>query len=166
MTRVGISLGSNLGDRLAHLREAVARLTSAPTPVRLLAASPVYETEPVDCAPGDPAFLNAVIEVETDLPPLPLLDLTQGIERDLGRAATREPNAPRPIDLDLLYYGELKLDSERLVLPHPRMHQRDFVRIPLAQIRPDRLPNESTRPASDPLPSGIRGYGAPLLPRS
>lgn len=136
MARIGISLGSNLGDRLAHLREAVARLGPVREGGHLL-RSPVYETDPVDCPPGSGAFCNAVVEIESSLAPLELLAFTQSIERDLGRPAVRDRNAPRTIDLDLLYYDQLVLDEPGLVLPHPRMLQRAFVALPLAAIRPD-----------------------------
>lgn len=139
MPKVGISLGSNLGDSLALLREAVARLREAGSGGHLL-VSPVYETAPVDCPPGSPPFLNATVEIETDWAPHRLLALTQGIEAGLGRPERRERNAPRPVDLDLLYYGELKLDEEDLQLPHPRMRERAFVLIPLRAIRPDLVP--------------------------
>lgn len=136
MARIGISLGSNLGDRLAHLREAVDRLGPVREGGHLL-RSPVYETDPVDCPPGSGAFCNAVVEIESSLAPLELLAFTQSIERDLGRPAVRDRNAPRTIDLDLLYYDQLVLDEPGLVLPHPRMLQRAFVALPLAAIRPD-----------------------------
>jgi 2-amino-4-hydroxy-6-hydroxymethyldihydropteridine diphosphokinase len=136
MPKVGISLGSNLGDSLSLLREAVRRLEPARSSAHLL-LSPVYETAPVDCPPGSPPFLNAAVEIETDWSPRRLLALTQGIESELGRPERRERNAPRPIDLDLLYYGDLALDEEDLRLPHPRMRDRAFVLVPLRAIRPD-----------------------------
>jgi 2-amino-4-hydroxy-6-hydroxymethyldihydropteridine diphosphokinase len=139
MARVGISLGSNLGDRIVHLRSAIERLS----PVRLsehLLLSPVFETEPIDCPEGSGAFYNAVIEIETDLAPLELLAATQAIERALGRPEVRAVNAPRTLDLDLLYYDDLSLEAPGLLLPHPRMFQRAFVLKPLAEIRPDLVP--------------------------
>ncbi|MBL9158574.1 MAG: 2-amino-4-hydroxy-6-hydroxymethyldihydropteridine diphosphokinase [Verrucomicrobiales bacterium] len=139
MARVGISLGSNLGDRIAHLRDAVARLAPLRSSSHLL-VSPVFETEPVDCPEGSEAFFNAVIEIETDLPPLDLLAATQAIEREMGRPEVRAVNAPRTIDLDLLYYDDLAMRSPGLELPHPRMFQRAFVLKPLAAIRPDFVP--------------------------
>lgn len=139
MARVGISLGSNLGDRIAHLRDAVARLAAVRSSEHLL-LSPVFETEPVDCPEGSGAFFNAVIEIETDRPPLDLLAATQAIEREMGRPEVRAVNAPRTIDLDLLYYDDLAMRSPGLELPHPRMFQRAFVLKPLAAIRPDLVP--------------------------
>lgn len=106
-----------------------------------LLVSSVYETEPVDCPPGSGSFYNAVIELETGLPPLELLGRTQEIEQTLGRPAERERNAPRTVDLDLLYYDNLKLTEEGLILPHPRMWERAFVLLPLSEIRPDLVPD-------------------------
>lgn len=150
MARVGISLGSNLGDRLGLLRDAYRRLVALSEGD--VFCSSIYETDPVDCAEGDPAFLNAVAEIEFALEPLDLLSRTQAFESEFGRPRERARNAPRPIDLDLLYFGDLEMKTERLVLPHPRIHERDFVRIPLAEIRPDlvSVPSE--------LPGGIRIY--------
>ncbi len=141
MALVGISLGSNLGDRLAHLRNARERLRElAITPITRI--SPIFETEPVDCAPGDPSFLNAVIELETDLLPQQLLERTQKIEVELGRPSEHGHNEPRHIDLDLLYFDQLELDTPKLVLPHPRMNERGFVIVPLATIHPERVASE------------------------
>lgn len=139
MARVGISLGSNLGDRIAHLRAAVERLATVRCSDHLL-LSPVFETEPVDCPEGSGAFYNAVIEIETSLPPLELLAATQAIEREMGRPEVRAVNAPRTIDLDLLYYDDLTIMAPGLDLPHPRMFQRAFVLKPLAAIRRDLVP--------------------------
>jgi 2-amino-4-hydroxy-6-hydroxymethyldihydropteridine diphosphokinase len=139
MAHVGISLGSNLGDRIVHLRTAVERLAPLRSSDHLL-LSPVFETEPVDCPEGSGAFYNAVIEIETKLPPLELLAATQAIERALGRPEVRAVNAPRTVDLDLLYYDDLAMMAPGLELPHPRMFQRAFVLKPLAAIRPDLVP--------------------------
>ena len=136
--RCGIALGSNLGDRLAHLRQAcsaVAGMHCAPQPPLV---SPVYETEPVDCEPGDASYLNAVMEIEVTEPPLALLDALRQIEGTLGRPGPdrRLRNAPRTIDLDLLYAGDLTLATAELTLPHPRLFSRRFVLQPLADLRP------------------------------
>lgn len=139
MARVGISLGSNLGDRIVHLRAAVERLAPVRSSDHLL-LSPVFETEPIDCPEGSGAFYNAVIEIETTLPPLELLAATQAIERALGRPEVRTVNAPRTVDLDLLYYDDLAMMAPGLELPHPRMFQRAFVLKPLAAIRTDIVP--------------------------
>jgi 2-amino-4-hydroxy-6-hydroxymethyldihydropteridine diphosphokinase len=138
--RCGIALGSNIGDRLAHLKEARAAVES----LHLGAASgvlysSVYETEPVDCEPGSAPYLNAVMEIEYEGQPFVLLHALRGIETDLGRPSRRPRNAPRTIDLDILYVGNLAMSNDELVLPHPRLHSRRFVLEPLNEIRPDLL---------------------------
>jgi 2-amino-4-hydroxy-6-hydroxymethyldihydropteridine diphosphokinase len=140
MAKVGISLGSNLGDRLANLRAAVAALSGVRSSDHLLVSS-IFETDPVDCPPGSGTFFNAVIEIETELSPLELLPRTQAIESELGRPSGREVNAPRTADLDLLYYDEVTISEGDLILPHPRMFGRAFVLKPLAEIRPDLIPD-------------------------
>lgn len=134
MARVGISLGSNLGDRLANLREAIQLLAPFRSSDHLLVSS-LYETEPVGCAEGDPGFYNAVVEMETLLEPGTLLKETQRIESMLGRPELRAVNSPRTVDLDLLYYDQLEMTTEVLILPHPRMLERAFVLVPLSEIR-------------------------------
>lgn len=136
MPRVGIALGSNLGDRLAHLaaaRDALRQIAVAGEP--FLQAS-TYQTEPLLCPPGSPFFYNSVVEIAFDGDPFELLELTQSIERRLGRTGTPERNAPRIIDVDLIYFGDRIIDTENLVLPHPRLNERRFVLQPLAGIRP------------------------------
>ena len=135
--RAGIALGSNIGDRLAHLRDGyreVVNLSSDPGTIR---CSSVYETSPVDSPPRASAYLNAVIEIEYERPAISLLDSLLKIERSLGRPSKRPRNAPRTIDLDLLYLGNLTLNSPEIVIPHPRITQRRFVLKPLADISPD-----------------------------
>jgi 2-amino-4-hydroxy-6-hydroxymethyldihydropteridine diphosphokinase len=127
-----VGLGANLGDALETLRDAVARLRAAPG-VTACEVSPVYRSAPVD-AQG-PDFHNAVARLETTLPPLDLLDLLQDIEQAHGRQRPYR-NAPRTLDLDLLLYGSTTRDDVRLVLPHPRLHQRAFVLRPLLDLDP------------------------------
>ena len=134
--RAGIALGSNIGDRLAHLRTAylkVADLSSDPAAIR---CSSIYETSPVDSAPGVASYLNAVVEIEYVRPAIALLDSLLEIERDLGRPSKRPRNAPRTIDLDLLYLGNFTLNSPEIIIPHPRITQRRFVLEPLAEVAP------------------------------
>ncbi len=156
MARVGISLGSNLGDRLANLRAAVAGLERVRSTDHLLVSS-IYETDPVDCPPGSGTFFNAVVEIETDLSPLDLLAGTQAIEIELGRPSLHDLNAPRTADLDLLYYDEVTISEGDLILPHPRMFGRAFVLKPLAEIRPDLIPAGVDAGA---VCEGIRVWGA------
>ena len=138
--RCGIALGSNIGDRLAHLKEARAAVER----LHLGGAegvlhSSVYETEPVDCEPGSAPYLNAVMEIEYEGQPVVLLDALQQIENELGRPSKRPRNAPRTIDLDILYAGNLAMSNDELAIPHPRLHSRRFVLEPLNEIRPDLL---------------------------
>jgi len=133
----GLSLGSNLGDRIAHMREAHHRLIALPG-IRELARSPLYETEPVDVHPEyrHLRFVNAVLIVEAPHEPEALLGLCSQIEHDMGRARGEDRNAPRPMDIDILYAGDCLLDSRALVVPHPRWASRAFVVAPLADVRP------------------------------
>lgn len=134
MAQVYLSLGSNLGERFRYLKRAIERIGESDSVV-IRKTSSVYETDPIG-NPDQPPFLNLVVLIETDLKPLPLLDYLLDIERTLGRERN-EKWAPRTIDLDILLYDELIVNSDRLILPHPRMHQRRFVLVPLAQINPN-----------------------------
>lgn len=102
-----------------------------------LRQAPIYQTEPVDCPADSPDFYNTVVEIGYTGSPHDLLDATQGIEFHLGRTAVPERNAPRVIDVDILYFGSERIDGEILDLPHPRLTSRRFVLQPLADIRPD-----------------------------
>lgn len=133
----GIALGSNLGDRLWHLQEAVRRLLNAHFSMRLLAAAPVYDTAPVDCPEGSQSFYNTVVEISCNLAPLELLRDMRAIEAAMGRPNEHAHHAPRTVDLDMLYADALTLETPELTLPHPRITQRCFVLQPLADIRPD-----------------------------
>jgi 2-amino-4-hydroxy-6-hydroxymethyldihydropteridine diphosphokinase len=149
--RAGVALGSNLGERIAHLRNArkeIAAMSGALPPVR---SSAIYETEPVDCEKGATKFFNAVIEFGYAGPPEELRRSLAAIERTLGRPATHERNVSRPIDLDLLYFGDLIMDIAELRLPHPRMADREFVLRPLADIRPDLVLPKQTETVGDLL---------------
>ncbi len=133
LTDYGIALGSNLGDRLSHLHAALGALGGLG---ELRAISAAYQTAPVDCADDAPAFLNAVVELRSALEPAGLMQAFQEIERGLGRPDRRPLNAPRPLDLDILYAGNRIVKQDSLTIPHPRLHLRRFVLEPLASIRP------------------------------
>ncbi len=130
---VYIALGSNLGDRAGMLERAIAAMNSAG--ISVVRQSSLYVTEPVG-APGQGWFLNAVVEAETSLLPLQLLHALLKIERELGRRRLT-PHGPRAIDLDILFYGSSVIRSRELEVPHPRLTERRFVLIPLAQLAPD-----------------------------
>lgn len=128
-----IALGSNMGERSSYLKEAIEKLESSAV-VSVLDHSSIYETEPVGYA-DQASFLNMVIKVTTSLKPLELLDVTQQIELQLGRK--RELRwGPRTLDLDILLYNHENIESERLIVPHPRMFERAFVMIPLMELEP------------------------------
>ncbi len=131
--RAYIGLGANLGDARQALRSALAALAALPHS-RLAGCSALYRSAPVDA--DGPDYLNAVAALDSALPPLALLDALQAIETDHGRQRPYR-NAPRTLDLDLLLFGELGLQSQRLTLPHPRLHQRAFVLRPLLELAPD-----------------------------
>ena len=132
MERAYVGLGSNLGDREATLRRAVARLDAAPG-VAVAAVSSFRETEPVGVE-DQPMFLNAAAALETELEPRPLLQLLLATERDLGRTRTGPRLGPRIVDLDLLLYGGRRIAEPGLAVPHPRLHERAFVLEPLAEL--------------------------------
>ncbi len=155
---VGLSLGSNLGDRQAALQEAVRRLTALPG-VRLLAAAPLYETDPVGVRPelADLKYLNTVVIIEVPPDLSALSTAIHGIEDTMGRRRSADRNAPRIIDIDILYAGDATRSDGIMDLPHPRWAQRRFVLQPLADVRPDLvLPGASGTVAAllAALPSG------------
>jgi len=129
---VFLALGSNLGDRLKNLRAAIALLSPAVQPV---ACSPVYETPPWGFV-DQPKFLNLVLQARTQFLPEELLDHLKGIEKTLGRQETFR-FGPRIVDLDIIFYDDLVFISERLEIPHPRLANRAFVLLPLAQLAPE-----------------------------
>jgi 2-amino-4-hydroxy-6-hydroxymethyldihydropteridine diphosphokinase len=142
--RTSVALGSNLGDRLANLRSARKAIVNLAGVTAPILTSPIYETEPVGCEPGADKFLNAVIEFDYKGDPVKLLEHLVRIEELLGRERDHARTISRQIDIDLLYLGEMKIDNDRLQLPHPRLHLRKFVLQPLADIRPDLvLPNQA-----------------------
>jgi len=128
-----LSLGSNLGDRARNLQDGVAALGE--WGVRIVKASSIYETEPVDYL-DQPWFLNGVLQAETELDPLPLLRVLRKIEAALG-SQKLIPKGPRLIDLDILLFGQRTIDTPELQVPHPRMLSRRFVLVPLAEIAPN-----------------------------
>ena len=129
---VYLALGSNLGDRLANLKQAIDSLTPQ---MEVRAKSAVYETPPWGYE-DQPEFLNQVVKVKTYLDPEPLLKHLKRLEVALGRQASF-PNGPRLIDMDILFYDELIVNTPSLVIPHPRLHERGFVLLPLMDISPD-----------------------------
>lgn len=137
--RTGIGFGSNLGDRQGNLRRARNYLRALPCVQTIRASAPLYETSPVDCGEGTADFLNTVVEVEigdgTDLSQF--LMALRGIETALGRPSRHPKNVSRPVDLDILYAGELTMQTSALTVPHPHLHERRFVLAPLAAIRPE-----------------------------
>ncbi len=134
-TTAWIGLGANLGERAGTLRTALAALAALPG-TRLLRVSSLYRSAPVDA--GGPDYLNAVAEIGTQLPPHDLLAALQAIERAAGRERPYR-NAPRTLDLDILLYGDLQSADATLTLPHPRLHERAFVLLPLAELAPERV---------------------------
>jgi 2-amino-4-hydroxy-6-hydroxymethyldihydropteridine diphosphokinase len=134
--RAFVGLGSNLGDREATLRAAVARLAAEPG-IEVVAVSSLRETEPVGYA-DQPPFLNGAVELETELSAKELLARLQTLERELGRIREGVPRfGPRTCDLDLLLYGDAELDLPDLTVPHPRLLERRFALEPLVELRPD-----------------------------
>jgi 2-amino-4-hydroxy-6-hydroxymethyldihydropteridine diphosphokinase len=134
LKKVYIGLGSNLGDRLKNLRTALERISSLPK-TKLLGTSSTYETPPWGHE-NQPEFLNLVCVVETSLAPLALLTKLKGIEKGMGRTRSFR-YAPRPIDLDILLWGEEVITSSELTVPHPQLHLREFVLRPLTELDPD-----------------------------
>jgi 2-amino-4-hydroxy-6-hydroxymethyldihydropteridine diphosphokinase len=130
--KVYLSLGSNVGDREANLRRAIAALPTAG--VRVTQVSSIYQTQPVDYL-EQPWFLNCVVEGQTRVTPLDLLHSLRGIESQMG-SKKEFPKGPRLIDVDLLLYGNETIDAPELQVPHPRMKQRRFVLAPLSEIAP------------------------------
>ena len=147
-----LSLGSNVGDRELSLHDAIERLRFAG---RVVAASSLYETEPVEFT-DQPWFLNCAVVLETTQTPEQLLATVLAVEREMGRVRTQK-KGPRTIDIDILLFGERILDSPELTIPHPALHQRRFVLEPLAEIAPDvqhPILEKSIRRLLEDLPTG------------
>jgi 2-amino-4-hydroxy-6-hydroxymethyldihydropteridine diphosphokinase len=158
-----LGLGSNVGDRRAMLQAAIEDLWAHD--IQVLASSSVYETEPVGEVLEQPEFLNAAVRIETGLEPEALLDACKHVERTLGRAAGGMRHGPRPIDVDVLLYGDGDYESERLRIPHREVAKRRFVLVPLLELDPAlRLPDG--RALADELAAlggqDVRLIGPPL----
>lgn len=140
-SRAFVALGSNVGDRVAHLEAALAAL-AATERIEVVRASRFHETAPVGGPAGQPAFLNAVVALSTSLTPAELLAVLMGIEAERGRERSVEEHwGPRTLDLDLLLFDDVVSKEPDLLLPHPRMEERAFVLLPLSEVAPDlRLP--------------------------
>jgi 2-amino-4-hydroxy-6-hydroxymethyldihydropteridine diphosphokinase len=160
MTLAYISLGSNLGDREDFLRQALAALRQSQG-IQLLRVSPIYDTRPFGGPAGQGFYLNAVAEVRSERDAHDLLDALLAIEQQLGRVR-REKDGPRTIDLDLLLYGDLVHHDARLIVPHPRLHERLFVLQPLAQLVPGLVHPVLKRSIADLLAElqGLRLHGS------
>ncbi|MDD5287728.1 MAG: 2-amino-4-hydroxy-6-hydroxymethyldihydropteridine diphosphokinase [Dehalococcoidales bacterium] len=130
--KIYLGLGSNIGDRWLNLRQALFMLSQK---MWLARVSPVYDTAPVGNT-NQPRFLNLVCEATTPLTPMELLTLIKGIETAIGREPG-PPNSPRPIDIDILFYGNQTVNTPELIIPHPRLTERAFVLVPLAEIAPN-----------------------------
>jgi len=135
MVKAYVGIGSNLGDRQKTIDKAFALLNKVQG-VAITKRSSIYETEPLG-GPKQGKFLNGVIEIDTELEPLELLDTLQNIENELGRVRS-ERFGPRTMDLDILFYGDIKMNTIRLTIPHPRIGEREFVLQGLREIAPER----------------------------
>ena len=159
-----LGLGSNVGDRRAHLIDAVAALPRHG--VQVLASSSVYETEPVGEVPDQREFLNACVRITTALEPEALLDACKAVERELGRLPGGVRHGPRPIDVDLLLLGDVRYASDRLRLPHREVTSRRFVLVPLLELDPGLMTPDGVR-AADALAAlegqAVRVAGPPLV---
>jgi 2-amino-4-hydroxy-6-hydroxymethyldihydropteridine diphosphokinase len=160
-----LGLGSNVGDRRAHLEQAVTALRRHG--VEVLASSPVYETEPVGLVPDQRDFYNACLRIRTSLDPEELLDACKTVERELGRPDDGIRHGPRPIDIDVLLLDAERFSSPRLTLPHPEACSRRFVLVPLLDLDPGLALPDGTR-LSDALVAlgngqAVRRASGPLI---
>jgi 2-amino-4-hydroxy-6-hydroxymethyldihydropteridine diphosphokinase len=163
-----LGLGSNVGERRAHLQAAVDALGSLA--MEVIACSATYDTDPVGEVLDQPSFLNACLRVRTELAPLELLDAVKRLELELGRPDPSVRHSPRPIDIDILLLGEQELRNERLTLPHPQLLSRRFVLIPALELDFElRTPDGSSLAealASLGIDEGVRWAGPPLAIRT
>ncbi len=159
MKTVYLGLGSNIGDRGEMLQSAIDRLHAPDLVIERL--SPVYETEPVGFT-QQRQFWNMVVEARTDLFPMMLLSRIHKVEAGLGRKRTGPANGPRTLDIDILLYGAFTVNSGKLEIPHPRLHERRFVLQPLADLAPD-LRHPKLRKTVHELLAGIEGQKARRL---
>jgi 2-amino-4-hydroxy-6-hydroxymethyldihydropteridine diphosphokinase len=136
---VCVSLGSNLGNRLDSIQKGLDFLSTLQATDNSIEVSSIYETEPINCPEGSPLFLNTVCVMKCLLEPIDLLKNLKMFEEKIGRNLQAERNSPRPLDLDVIYFGSRVCDLPELILPHPRAHTRKFVLFPLAEIRPHTL---------------------------
>ena len=165
MSEAGLlGLGSNVGDRRAHLQSAVDALGSIG--VEVTASSSVYDTDPVGEVLDQPSFLNGCVAIRTELDPLSLLDAVKALEARLGRAASEVRHGPRVIDIDILLLGSHQLSHERMMLPHGQLLNRRFVLIPALELDIDMRAPDGRRLADALLSSGVeegvRWAGPPL----
>lgn len=159
-----LGLGSNVGDRRAHLQRAVDALPSVG--VSVTAASSVYDTDPVGEVLDQPSFLNACVLVETVLEPLDLLDSVKRLEGELGRVEGGVRHGPRAIDIDILLLGDLQVSHERMILPHEQVLSRRFVLVPALELDFELTTPDGKRLsdalAALPVSEGVRWAGPPL----
>lgn len=146
-----LSLGSNLGDRRANLKKALRLLGDS---VEIIKVSSVYDTEPVGVG-EQPQFLNMVCRIDIDMSPMQLLSFIKGIEAEMGRDLSLK-NAPRIIDIDIIFHGDTIMESPELTIPHPRMRERAFVLGPFAEIAPDTV-HPATGERIDDLAARVEG---------
>ncbi len=151
-----LGLGSNVGDSAAHLRAAIELLRARRIEVE--AVSSAYLTEPVGEVLDQPDFLNAALRIRTELEPEALLDACKAVEAERGRSSDAPRHSPRPLDVDVLLLGDLELETERLILPHPQVRSRRFVLAPLLELDPDLTLPDGSRLADAlaALPAGQR----------
>jgi len=167
VSRAWIGIGSNMGDRLEYIRRALGQMDALPD-TELAAVSSVYDTLPVGVT-DQPSFLNAVAELSTDLGPVELIRKLLTIEASCGRVRIGVCD-PRTLDLDLLLYDDVEIETEKLVLPHPRALGRAFVMVPLAELAPDlRFPGDAETvqeraAALDDVAGSVRRVGGPPSP--